>query len=268
MSSSAPAASPASPPTVLTFAASDPTGGAGLQADLLTIAALGCHPLSVVTALTVQDTSGVERMMTIDAAWISSQAQRLLDDMPVQAFKAGVLASAANARAVADVVAGHPSVPFVVDPVLASGRGDSLAPQDTIEALRKHILPRTTVLTPNSVEARRLAAPHADLASCARALLDAGCRYVLITGTHEASDDVVNTLYGQNGVMREDRWPRLPGSYHGSGCTLASAIGACLARGLEVEAAVGEAQQFTWKALHAGFRPGGGQFLPQRFFAG
>lgn len=268
MSSSAPAAPPASPPTVLTFAASDPTGGAGLQADLLTIAALRCHPLSVVTALTVQDTSGVERMMTIDAAWISEQAQRLLDDMRIHAFKAGVLGSAANAHAVANVVAAHPSVPFVVDPVLASARGDTLAPEDTIEALRRHILPRTTVLTPNSVEARRLAAPHTDLATCAQCLLGAGCRYVLITGTHEASDDVLNTLYDEKGVVREDHWPRLPESYHGSGCTLASAIAACLARGLPIAQAVGEAQRFTWNALRAGFRPGGGQFLPQRFFAG
>jgi hydroxymethylpyrimidine/phosphomethylpyrimidine kinase len=267
MSYSPPASPPASPPTVLTFAASDPTGGAGLQADLLTIAALRCHPLSVLTAVTEQDTSGVARMMSIDATWITAQAQRLLDDLPIAAFKAGVLGSAANARAVAGIVAKQPMLPFVVDPVLASGRGDKLATEDTIQALLEHILPRATVLTPNSVEARRLAAPDTDLPSCARRLVEHGCRYVLITGTHEATEDVLNTLYDKNGVVREDRWPRLPGSYHGSGCTLASAIAAYLALGLPVEQAAAGAQQFTWRALQAGFKPGRGQFLPQRFFA-
>src|SRR5204862_5393173 len=104
------------PPLVLTFAASDPTGGAGLQADLLTLAALGCHPLSVVTALTVQDTRGVQRMLPVEAQWVRDQAARLLADIPVAAFKAGVLGSAENARAVSETAAAHGQVPFVVDP--------------------------------------------------------------------------------------------------------------------------------------------------------
>lgn len=255
-----------SPAAVLSFAASDPTGGAGIQADLLTIAALGCHPLSVITAITVQDTHGVERMSPIDASLISAQAHRLLDDMPVAAFKAGVLGSSQNVRAVSEVIAQHSAVPFVVDPVLASGRGVPLAQDETIEALRELILPQTTMLTPNSIEARRLADGANDLAECARRLLDQGCEYVLITGTHEEGGDVVNTLYDASGVVREDRWPRLPASYHGSGCTLASAIAAELAKGLEPPEAAHAAQRFTWESLAAGFRPGGGQFLPNRFF--
>ncbi len=254
------------PPMVLTFAASDPTGGAGVQADLLTIAALDCHPLSVITGLTVQDTVGVARMMALDAEWIRAQAQRVLADIAVAAFKAGVLGSAANVRAVSEIVAAHPQVPFVVDPVLASARGDSLAADDAIDALREHLLPRATVLTPNSLEARRLAAPQTDLAACARQLVDQGCEYVLVTGTHEAGSEVVNTLYDRSGVVREDRWPRLPHEYHGSGCTLASAIAARLAHGLEPADAVREAQQFTWQSLAAGFRAGKGQRLPDRFF--
>ena len=266
MPHASPEAPPAVPPMVLTFAASDPTGGAGVQADLLTIAALGCHPLSVVTALTVQDTHGVERMLPIEAPWIAAQAQRLLADMPVAAFKAGVLGSAQNVRAVSEVVATHASVPFVVDPVLASGRGDALAQEDAIEALRELLLPHVTVLTPNSLEARRLAGGAADLTECARRLVDHGCEFVLITGTHEAGADVVNVLYDASGVVREDRWPRLPASYHGSGCTLAAAIAAELARGREPPEAVQAAQRFTWESLAAGFRPGGGQWLPNRFF--
>jgi hydroxymethylpyrimidine/phosphomethylpyrimidine kinase len=260
MSTSAPAA----PPAVLSFAASDPTSGAGLQADLLTLAALGCHPLSVVTALTVQDTSGVERMQVLDAAWVAQQARHLLADIPVAAFKAGVLGSAQNVRAVGRVVAEHARSPFVVDPVLASGRGDPLATQDAIDALREVILPRTTVLTPNSLEARRLAPDVTTLAECARRLIAQGCEYVLITGTHEAGAEVVNTLYGASGVVREDRWPRLAGEYHGSGCTLASAIAAYLAQGRAPSEAVREAQQFTWQALAAGFKAGRGQLLPNR----
>jgi len=255
-----------SPAAVLSFAASDPTGGAGIQADLLTIAALGCHPLSVVTAITVQDTHGVERVVPIEASLITAQAHRLLDDIPVAAFKAGVLGSAQNVRAVSEVVARHASLPFVVDPVLASGRGDALAQDEAIEALRELVLPQTTMLTPNSVEARRLADGASDLAECARRLLDQGCEYVLITGTHEEGSDVVNTLYDASGVVREDRWPRLPASYHGSGCTLASAIAAGLAKGLEPAEAAHAAQRFTWESLAAGFRPGGGQFVPNRFF--
>jgi hydroxymethylpyrimidine/phosphomethylpyrimidine kinase len=262
---------PQSPPIVLTFAASDPTGGAGLQADLLTVASLGCHPVSVVTALTVQNTAGVERMLPTDASWVAAQAHTLLEDISVSAIKLGVLGSADNVAAVARILAEHPGVPVVVDPVLASGRGDELAGREIVDAMCAQILPRALIATPNSLEARRLAraddggAP--DLAQCARRLIALGCQYVLITGTHEPGAEVVNTLYAQAGAVRADRWTRLPGSYHGSGCTLASAIAAGLARGLAVPDAVREAQAYTWRALAGGFRAGHGQLLPDRFFA-
>ena len=244
------------PPIVLTFAASDPTGGAGLQADLLTLAALGCHPLSVVTALTVQDTRGVDSLEAIDAGLVERQAAKLLAEMKVAAFKLGVLGSTANVRAVAGMVARHPRVPLVLDPVLASGRGDPLASDAAVELLLELIEPRATLVTPNTLEARRLGGE--------RALLDRGCRYVLVTGTHAETKDVVNTLYDARGKVREDRWPRLPGSYHGSGCTLASACAAHLAHGLEMGDAVRAAQEFTWQSLSAGFRPADGQFIPWR----
>ncbi len=255
-------------PAVLAFAASDPTGGAGLQADLLTLASLGCHPLSVVTGLTVQDTRGVQSMLGVESALVERQARHVLQDIPVAAFKIGVLGSAANAAAVAAILAEHPRIPVVLDPVLASGRGDALANDDTLEILRGALLPLTTVLTPNSLEARRLAraAPGADLADCARELTNLGCQYVLVTGTHVDGADVVNTLYNARGVVREDRWQRLAGSFHGSGCTLASAIAALLARGVPLEQAVRQAQDYTWKSLAAGYSPGHGQAIPDRFF--
>jgi hydroxymethylpyrimidine/phosphomethylpyrimidine kinase len=147
-------------------------------------------------------------------------------------------------------------VPLVVDPVLASGRGEPLASEALIATLLEFIMPRATLATPNSLEARRLGG--------ARALLDRGCRYVLVTGTHEQTSDVVNTLYDASGKVREDRWPRLPGSYHGSGCTLASACAANLAHGVPMADAVRAAQEFTWQSLSAGFRPADGQFIPRR----
>jgi len=246
------------PPIVLTFAASDPTGGAGLQADLLTLAALGCHPLSVLTGLTVQDTSGVEHLEAIAADLVVRQARALLAETRVAAFKAGVLASADNVRAVATIAARHPDVPLVVDPVLASGRGDSLASDLVRSALLEALVPRTTVLTPNSVEAERLGGTQR--------LLDLGARYVLVTGTHDDTPEVINRLYDAGGLVREDRWQRLPGSYHGSGCTLASAVAAALANGRGAPQAVREAQEYTWQALAAGFRTGAGQLLPNRFY--
>lgn len=239
-----------------------------MQADLLTLAALGCHPLSVVTALTVQDTHGVRDVRPIGAAQVAAQADCLLADFAVAAFKLGVLGSEENIAAIAERLARQPRVPVVLDPVLASGRGDPLASEAMLEALRRRLLPRATIVTPNSIEARRLAgeAGDAPLERCARRLIEFGCPQVLITGTHEAGDDVVNTLYGARGVLREDRWRRLPGSYHGSGCTLASAIAALLARGRGLEQAVREAEDYTWHTLAAGYKPGGGQFIPDRLF--
>jgi len=261
---------PAFPPLVLAFAASDPSGGAGLQADILTLASMGCHPLSVVTAITVQDTLGVEGMQALDADWVADQARCLLEDMPVDAFKIGVLGSVEIIAAIAEIVSDYPDVPLVLDPVLASGRGDELATDEMRSAMRELLLPQATILTPNSLEARRLAEVDDDeetsLAACARKLVDLGAEFVLVTGTHEATPQVINTLYGKDGVVRTDAWARLPGSYHGSGCTLASAIAAMLANGLDLPEAVREAQDYTFQALKKAYRPGMGQLLPDRLF--
>ena len=278
-----------SPPVILSFAGSDPCGGAGIQADLLTIAAMGCHPLTVITAITVQDTAGVEAIHVLDSDWVADQARALLEDMPVAVFKIGMLGSIENVAAIAEIVSDYPDVPLILDPVLASGRGDEMAGEEIILAIKELLLPQTTVLTPNSVEARRLAmfehdeedddgsSPAADFDSedednpdldeCARRLVELGAEYVLITGTHENTPKVVNTLYGENGrIVRADTWDRLPGSYHGSGCTLASAIAASIANGLDVAEAVREAQEYTWNTLAAAFRPGMGQHIPDRLF--
>ena len=269
------------PPIVLSFAASDPTGGAGIQADIMTLASMGCHPLTVITAITVQDTAGVEDIFAIDPDWVSDQARALLEDVPVAAFKLGLLGSVENIVAIAEIIADYPDIPLIFDPVLASGRGDQFANEDMVDAMIELLLPQTTIITPNSLEARRLALSEesedqdgnggddreaASLAECARRLIVAGSEFVLVTGTHENTEQVTNILYGSHGMVRSDKWERLPGSYHGSGCTLASAIAANLANGLEMAEAVKDAQEYTWQALAAGFRPGMGQYLPDRFF--
>lgn len=261
------------PPIVLSFAANDPSGGAGLQADLLTIASLGCHPLSVMTAITVQDTAGVEDVMPLDPEWVADQARAVLEDMPVQVFKIGLLGSVEIIATIAEVISDYPQIPLVMDPVLTSGRGDELASEEMIDAMRELLLPQVTILTPNSLEARHLAqlendnhVTKLDLSLCAQRLLDLGCEYVLITGTHENTIQVTNTLFAADGAGRSDHWERLPNTYHGSGCTLASAIAAFLANGLSITESVREAQDYTWHTLQAGFRPGMGQYIPNRLY--
>ena len=127
-----------------------------MQADILTIASMGCHPLSVVTAITVQDTSGVDDVLPMDSDWVADQARTVLEDMPVAAFKIGLLGSMENIAVIAEVISDYPDIPLVFDPVLASGRGDELANEDMRDAMRELLLPQTTILTPNSMEARRL----------------------------------------------------------------------------------------------------------------
>lgn len=243
------------PPIVLSFAASDPSGGAGIQADILTLAGMGCHPLTVLTAVTVQDTTGVEDIFVMDAEWVTDQARTVLQDMPVQAFKIGMLGSVEIISAIAEIISDYPDIPLVLDPVLASGRGDTFANEEVIAAMREMLFPQATIVTPNSMEARRIALDDEDdpeildLKQSADRLLQWGCGYVLIKGAHENTPEVVNILYDANGVVRSDAWQRLPGSFHGSGCTLSSAIAASLAHGVSIMDSVYEAQDFTWHTL-------------------
>lgn len=261
------------PPCVMTFSATDPSSGAGLQADMLTLASIGCHPLSVVTGVTVQDTVGVESVMALDADWINDQARTILEDVQVSAFKLGLLGSVENIAVIAEIMADYPDVPLLIDPILTSGRGDDLTNEEMQAAMCELLFPQATLITPNSIEARRLAfydegdeVKYTSLEESAQRLLGMGAEYVMITGTHERSTDVVNSLYGAEGLIKEYHWERLTGSYHGSGCTLTSAIAACMAHGLTVEEALQEAQEYTWQTLKNAFRPGMGQFIPDRFF--
>tara|TARA_Y100001936_G_scaffold253844_1_gene321554 strand:+ start:7287 stop:8111 length:825 start_codon:yes stop_codon:yes gene_type:complete len=260
------------PPIILSFSANDSSGGAGIQADTLTLASKGCHSLPVITAITVQNTVGVHDVMPLDSRWVLDQARSVLEDITVQAFKIGMLGSVENIVAIAKILSEYPDIPVVLDPILSSGRGDELANEEMIAAICKLLLPQTTVVTPNSVEARRLVGntgrspDEQDLGRCSKKILNMGCKYVLVTGTHENTHQVTNILYTDSGVLRSDIWHRLAGSYHGSGCTLAAAIAANLANGMPVSEGVYEAQEYTWQTLKNGFHPGMGQYLPDRLF--
>jgi len=257
---------PKSPPVVLVFAGLDPTGGAGLSADIEAIISQGSHAVPIATALTVQDTRNVIRVGQVDALLVVEQARALLEDMPVAAIKLGMLGSAAMVEAVHTILRDYPRIPVVLDPVLRAGGGTELADEELIEAMRELLIPQTTILTPNSEEARRLAPDADNLHACALSLLEQGSEYVLITGTHEPTPEVENLLFGGHRLLETFSWPRLAGSYHGSGCTLASAIAGLLAQGQEPMTAIHQAQDYTWQALEQAYRLGRGQMIPNRLF--
>jgi len=253
-------------PVVMVFSGNDPSGGAGIQADIEALISHGCHTAPVITALTIQDTQNVIGYTPLDGELIMEQARTVLEDMPVAAFKLGLLTSSEAVLAIHSILKDYPDIPVIMDPVLASGNGNMLADDDVVENMCELLLPQATVLTPNSREARLLA-PQADtLDACAMALLEQGAEFVLITGTHENTPEVKNTLYANNRIIDTFSWDRLEGSFHGSGCTLAASIAGLLAQGLEPFSAVHEAQEYTWQTLSEAYRIGMGQQIPNRLF--
>lgn len=255
----------------MTFSATDPSGGAGLQADVGTLSSLGCHPASIVTGFTVQDTIGVDRLISVDSKVVNDQARSILEDMEVSIFKLGLLSSKENISIIAQIISDYPDIPLIIDPVLSSGRGDKFTDIETRNMILELLFPGALLITPNTLEARQLLNQedeHLDssLEVCADFFKEIGCQNVLITGTHENTKNVVNTLYSSSNQIIPYHWDRLPGNFHGSGCTLTSAIAAYYALGLTIEDAIEEAQYFTWQALKNGFKPGMGQLIPNRFF--
>ncbi|HEU4817332.1 hydroxymethylpyrimidine/phosphomethylpyrimidine kinase [Janthinobacterium sp.] len=247
-------------PTVLVFAGVDPSGGAGIAADIVAIAAQGAHALPVVTALTVQDNDRVFGVQAVAPEWLRRQALALIDKIAIDAVKIGIPGSAANAAVIAQLIAqlrqSRPDLPVVLDPVLASGHGDVLSRDDAVLALAP-LLPVTTVIVPNGLEALALGGEAA--------LRAQGCGHVLVTGGHGDGDSVINRWFDAKGGEREWRWRRLPGEFHGSGCTLASAIAARLAQGVPMQDALDGAQAYCHAALAGAYAIAPGQLMPQRF---
>ncbi|MFJ9850112.1 bifunctional hydroxymethylpyrimidine kinase/phosphomethylpyrimidine kinase [Streptomyces sp. NPDC101150] len=251
------------PPRVLTVAGSDSGGGAGIQADLKTMLALGTHGMSVLTAVTAQNSLGVQGAWELPAEAVRAQFRSVVDDIGVQAVKTGMLSSAELVETVAELLAGL-TVPVVVDPVGVSKHGDSLLAASALDAVRTKLLPTATVATPNLDEVAQLTGVHvreeADMRRAAAAILGFGPRWALIKGGHLAAeaDEAVDLL--TDGT--EEHWLRAPRHdnrhTHGTGCTLASAIAAQLAKGDTVPQAAAAAKDYVNGAIAAGFRLGAG----------
>ncbi|MDI4636399.1 MULTISPECIES: bifunctional hydroxymethylpyrimidine kinase/phosphomethylpyrimidine kinase [Halomonadaceae] len=257
-------------PVVLVLAGHDPSGGAGLTADAETIGACGGWPLTIPTALTVQNSCDVSAVMPCRGDDMRAMAAAL-GEFSVSAIKVGLVADLESLDAVVDIVRRYPGVPVVVDPVLRAGGGRELSSAELIDAFHERLLPLVDILTPNRAELARLTD------SCwqndtdrAIALMAAGCQAVLVTGTDSptagsTADKVVHTLHTpDNG--RQWQWPRLAGNFHGSGCTLAASLAAHLAAGESLIQACELAQGYTWQTLRHGWRPADGQALPRRLW--
>jgi hydroxymethylpyrimidine/phosphomethylpyrimidine kinase len=262
-----------SPPLVLTFSATDPVGAIGIQADLASFAAMGCHGLSVVTSILISDTAQIEDAQAVDADWVADQARVVLEDMPVAAFKVGVPGNLESVAVIAEIVSDYPDVPLILDPFLtAMPDQDEDDGEDTLIAVCELLIPQSTLFLTSSVELARLAEtwrePSTDdmTAADAMRLVEMGCEYVLVTSTSGDMHDVTNTLFDASGMVREDSWPRLPGSFSGAGSTLSATIAAMLANGTDMPSAVFEAQEFTNATLANAQRLGMGKLMPDRYF--
>jgi hydroxymethylpyrimidine/phosphomethylpyrimidine kinase len=252
------------PPVVLIIGGNDPSGGAGLAADIQAVSTLGGHPAPVISAITVQDTVNVRQVQAVAAKLIAQQAQAVFGDMPVAAIKLGLLVNADTIQMLAKVLEAHADVPLVLDPVFTAGGGAALVDEATITGYREYLVPLATLITPNAAESRRLVSQANDARARAAALLARGCRQVLIKGADEPTEEVHNEFFSYDGTHRHFTWPRLPGSHHGSGCTLASGIATLLALGHAPLEAVELAQRYTWEALKHGWHLGKGQMIPNR----
>ncbi|WP_151449064.1 bifunctional hydroxymethylpyrimidine kinase/phosphomethylpyrimidine kinase [Lacisediminimonas profundi] len=253
---------------VLVFAGLDPSGGAGIQADITAIAAFGAHALPIVTTLTVQDNDRVYAIHPVDAKLIREQADVLCAKIAVAAVKIGIVGSRDNAQAIAEVIqrlrTRNPALPVVLDPVLASGHGDPLARDNAVAALEP-LRRLATLITPNIPEAALLCGGVGEVRQQGAMLLQ-DCPDVLIKGGHGEGEIVINHWF-EKGVERCWSLPRLPGSFHGTGCTLASAIAALLATGHSMEQAIGRAQVWCHGTLEQAYSIAEGQRIPDRINA-
>lgn len=259
-------------PVVLVFSGHDPSGGAGVQADIEAIISQGVHPATVITALTVQDTVDVKRFVPTDPSLVIEQARAVLEDMPVQCIKIGMIGSVELVEVIHSILKDYPDIPVILDPVLVAGGGGTLANEDVAKAMINLLLPLTTILTPNAYESRALVKlahiPANDLDARGQALLDMGPEYVLLKGGDEQSTEVENWLFTRHQPPRKFTYERLPGEFHGSGCTLASAIAGLIAQASDADYvnAIHEAQEYTSHALFHAAQIGRGQWIPHRLF--
>lgn len=254
-------------PMIVCISGLDPTGGAGIQADIETLAALNCYALPIISSLTVQTTSNVLETHPVNPDLIRRQFDALLESgLKISAIKLGLVDSIHTIVCIADILRQHQDIPVIADPVLKAGGGFDFSSIDIIQEYKTRILPNCEILTPNTPELYRLSPLSHSEDEALNDICNLGCKYVLLTGTHRSSQDVSNRLFGA-GPDKLDiswSWPRLVNEYHGSGCTLASAMAAGIAHGIEVSVAAFNAQEFTWNALKKAIPLNIGQSLPDR----
>ena len=246
-------------PIALTIAGSDSSGGAGIQADLKTFAALGVYGASVITALTAQNTRGVSGIHPVPPAFVAAQMDAVFGDLDVKSVKIGMVAQLATIETIAAALARWSPTHVVLDPVMVATSGDRLLSPDAVAGLRTQLIPRASLVTPNLPEAAALldepvASGEAAIARQGNRLLAFGCPAVLIKGGHGKGAESIDYLFTGNGTIAL-RAPRIStDNTHGTGCSLSSAIAALLARGEALEAAVRNAKAFVTAAIAAADR--------------
>ncbi len=251
-------------PPILCFGGLDPSGGAGLQADIEAIASCGGHALPIASCLTVQNSVQAFSVNAVDTSIIHQQASALIEDMQITSCKIGVVPNEAVALTISDILSQLPKIPVVFDPVFSASHGSDFSNENTISVIKEALIPLTTIVTPNFKELKSLTDDNYDVISQAKALCELGLDYVLVTGADCDTALVHNTLFSAEGVQAKYEWPRLPHTYHGSGCTLSSAIACYLALGSDIHTAVEKAQQYTWQSLQNAQAIGNGQMIPNR----
>ncbi len=257
------------PPVALTIAGSDSGAGAGIQADLKTFAALGAYGVTVLTAVTAQNTQGVRAVQEIDATVIAAQLDAVAEDFAIGAMKTGMLSSASIIATVAAGIQRYGLKPLVVDPVMVAKSGDRLLRKDAVEALQTRLLPLAQLVTPNLPEAEVLSGisirTRDDRITAARRIIALGAQAVVVKGGHSDDDPVVDVLVDKDGVQEFSARRIATTSTHGTGCTFSAAITAALARGLDLRSAVGEARNYLSRALLDAPRLGQGHGPLQHF---
>lgn len=265
-------------PLILTFGASNPVTAIGIQADLSSFAAMGCHGVPVLTAVLVGDTSQIDDTHPLDADLVSDQARTVLEDMEIIAIKVGQVGSVENITIIAEIVSDYPEMPMVLDPFDSSVPEPESEAEDILLAIRELLIPQATLLLISAVELTRLAeswsesvipttpAKQDDMAADVMTLIESGCEYVLVTGVAGQGNDIENILFNDEGIVRRDLWQRVPGTYMGAGNTLSAAITAVLANGMDMADAVHEAQEFTLASINHAQRLGMGKLIPDHYF--
>lgn len=252
-------------PTVMSFSANDPTGGGGTSADIEALMSMGCHCAPIITTLTIQDTHDLKALYPTAPHHIVEQARAVLEDIDIQAFKLGTLATIETVEAIHSILHDYPKIPVIY--YSNQPKNDFLTNDlELTHAIQTLIFPLSTIVTINSIYAKHLAPDGDTLDACAQQLLEYDCQYVLITGVNENAPTVINALYSNRRLLDRFSWQRLPYQYHGAGCTLSAALAGLLAQNLDPLSAVREAQEYTWESLKHAYRIGMGKHIPNRLY--